>query len=144
MSTASERQIGGSHYKAGFQHWDYVHWTQLPYLPAQASKYLTRWKKKNGLQDLEKALHFMDKFIEEQKDRHEGHIRFTKNFISANNVGKEEAACVRLIAQYHMGELQLLDMARSCIVRIIEARKKEVEALGENKEDEPRTDWRND
>jgi hypothetical protein len=34
------------------------------YLESQVSKYLTRWRKKNGLQDLEKAQHFLLKLIE--------------------------------------------------------------------------------
>jgi hypothetical protein len=46
------------------QHWDYVLANNIPYLEAQIIKYLTRWRKKNGFQDLEKAQHFLSKLIE--------------------------------------------------------------------------------
>jgi hypothetical protein len=37
----------------------------LDYFQAQITKYVMRWDKKNGLQDLEKAQHFLEKYIEE-------------------------------------------------------------------------------
>lgn len=65
---ANERQIGGTHYKiGGEEHWDRVARLGLDYFQGQITKYVERWKKKNGLQDLEKARHFLDKYIEIQK-----------------------------------------------------------------------------
>lgn len=62
---ANDRQVGGSHYKKhGVQHWDYVVANAVPYLPAQVSRYVSRWADKNGAEDLEKALHYVDKMIE--------------------------------------------------------------------------------
>lgn len=61
---ANDRQVGGSHYKAKTQHWDIVAEHDLDYFQGQITKYVMRWKKKNGLQDLEKARHFLDKYIE--------------------------------------------------------------------------------
>ena len=61
---ANERQVGGDHYQAGIQHWDFVLANDIPYMEAQIIKYVYRWRKKNGLQDLEKARHFLDKLIE--------------------------------------------------------------------------------
>lgn len=60
---ANDRQVGGAHYKdAGFQHWD---WAAdnfgAGYFLGNITKYATRWRKKNGVQDLEKALHYADK-----------------------------------------------------------------------------------
>lgn len=60
----SERQVGGTHYKVrenGVGHWDYVTLVNAPYLEGCATKYISRWKKKNGIVDLEKALHFLEK-----------------------------------------------------------------------------------
>ena len=71
MSEANKTQVAGDHYKSAFQHWDYVALAGIAYLPAQVSKYLTRWEKKNGLQDLKKSLHFLDKFIEDETTKHE-------------------------------------------------------------------------
>jgi len=64
--SANERQVGGDHYKTEYQHWDFaVRWQQNRYLESQATKYLSRWRKKAGLQDLEKASHYIEKTIEE-------------------------------------------------------------------------------
>ena len=59
------RQVGGSHYKSnGFlQHWDIMEVFQVPYLEGNGSKYLSRWHLKNGVQDLEKALHYVEKLL---------------------------------------------------------------------------------
>ena len=64
---ANEKQVGGEHYKTeegGVQHWDYCSFAEVPYLEGCASKYVSRWRKKNGLQDLEKAKHYIEKRIE--------------------------------------------------------------------------------
>lgn len=57
----NDTQVGGTHYAADYQHWDYVLDCKLGYLQAQATKYLTRWRKKNGIQDLLKARHYATK-----------------------------------------------------------------------------------
>jgi hypothetical protein len=67
MYKANERQVGGGHYKSRIQHWDYVWENQLDYFQAQIIKYVTRWKDKNGKQDLEKAMHFLEKYMELQE-----------------------------------------------------------------------------
>jgi hypothetical protein len=67
MTKANEKQIGGDHYKSSIQHWDYVIANDLDYFQAQITKYVTRWRKKGGIKDLEKALHFLEKYIEVEK-----------------------------------------------------------------------------
>lgn len=57
------QQVGGDHYFADFQHWDWVDAIDLHYLPATATKYVARWRKKNGLQDLEKTKTYLDKWV---------------------------------------------------------------------------------
>lgn len=64
---ANDRQVGGTHYRkaeAKFQHWDYVTQNNIPYLEAQISRYLERWREKGGFEDLEKAQHYLDKLKE--------------------------------------------------------------------------------
>lgn len=62
---ANQRQVGGAHYGLkGFQHWDMVALFKLDYFQGQITKYVMRWKNKNGLQDLQKAQHFLEKYIE--------------------------------------------------------------------------------
>ncbi len=61
---ANTIQIGGDHYKTEYEHWDFVENNGLGYLEAAATKYVTRWRHKNGIQDLEKALHYTEKLME--------------------------------------------------------------------------------
>ena len=59
-------QIGGSHYNkmGAYQHWDLVIDTSMNYLLGCATKYIARWKDKNGVEDLRKAIHYIGKFLE--------------------------------------------------------------------------------
>lgn len=56
-------QEGGEHYQAEYQHWDWVIDAGLGYLEGCATKYVSRWWKKNGLQDLAKAKTYVLKMI---------------------------------------------------------------------------------
>ena len=66
--SANDKQVAGSHYKTMTpdipQHWDIVALHSLDYFQGQITKYVMRWKNKNGIQDLQKALHFLEKYIE--------------------------------------------------------------------------------
>jgi Protein of unknwon function (DUF3310) len=68
MTEANERQVGGDHYKKnsadGLEHWDLVAMFKWDYFQGQIIKYLMRWRDKNGIQDLEKAAHYLQKYIE--------------------------------------------------------------------------------
>ena len=66
MTTANERQIGGNHYKrdGSLEHWDLVERCGIGYLEGCATKYVARWRSKGGVQDLEKAEHYVQKLIE--------------------------------------------------------------------------------
>ena len=65
MSEANTKQVGGNHYKVGGEeHWDRVARLNLDYFQGQITKYVERWRDKNGIQDLEKAKHFLEKYIE--------------------------------------------------------------------------------
>jgi Protein of unknwon function (DUF3310) len=63
-SKANDYQVGGGHYRTRIQHWDYVLANKIPYLEAMVIKYLTRWRKKNGSEDVRKAYHFILKLAE--------------------------------------------------------------------------------
>lgn len=64
MNSANSRQVGGEHYQSPIQHWDFVAANGLDYFQGQITKYVCRWRYKNGVQDLEKARHFLEKYIE--------------------------------------------------------------------------------
>lgn len=66
---ASSKQIGGQHYKkCPIQPWDYVLANGLDYFQGSIVKYITRWRDKGGVEDLKKAKHFLDKYIEEMEN----------------------------------------------------------------------------
>jgi|SaaInlStandDraft_3_1057020.scaffolds.fasta_scaffold00286_3 hypothetical protein len=65
MSTANKKQIGGEHYKKAIDVWDFVHRNGIGYLEGNIIKYVSRYKDKNGAEDLAKAMHYLEKLIEE-------------------------------------------------------------------------------
>jgi hypothetical protein len=67
--SANDKQVGGSHYKTNIEPWDAILDWGLGYLDGSAVKYLSRWHKKGGIQDLEKARHYLDKLIEVEHER---------------------------------------------------------------------------
>ena len=63
--TANERQEGGDHYVSmTIQPWDAIQQWGLGFLDGNVVKYIARWRKKNGVEDLKKARHYLDKLIE--------------------------------------------------------------------------------
>ena len=59
-----EVQVGGGHYKdLKIQPIEYIHANSLGYCEANVVKYISRWKSKGGLQDLEKVKHYVDLLI---------------------------------------------------------------------------------
>lgn len=65
--SASSTQVGGGHYRdLKIQPDEYVHANALGFHEGCAIKYLTRWRAKGGLQDLQKAKHFIDLLIERE------------------------------------------------------------------------------
>jgi len=52
------------HYNKGIECWDYIVSHNMDFLQGSAIKYLTRFKHKNGIEDLKKARAFIDKLIE--------------------------------------------------------------------------------
>jgi hypothetical protein len=62
---ANAVQVGGDHYKGdAIQPWDFILSNNLGYCEGAVVKYVTRYKHKNGIEDLQKAKHFLDKLIE--------------------------------------------------------------------------------
>jgi hypothetical protein len=66
VKTANDKQVAGDHYKkyGGLQPWDVITAWGLGYLDGTALKYIARWRDKGGIDDIRKAIHFLEKFIE--------------------------------------------------------------------------------
>ena len=59
------KQVGGSHYKdKDIQPIEYIHANKMGFCEGNVVKYITRWKEKNGVADLEKAKHYIELLIE--------------------------------------------------------------------------------
>ena len=66
-----EAQIGGTHYSTmQIQPIEYIHANNVPFLEGNIIKYIMRHKKKNGVQDLEKAKHYLEILIQLDYGKH--------------------------------------------------------------------------
>ena len=64
-TSALNKQIGGSHYRdKGIQPIIYIHANDLGFCEGNVVKYVTRWRDKNGVADLKKAIHYLELLIE--------------------------------------------------------------------------------
>jgi hypothetical protein len=61
MTDSLDQQVGGDHYKKlSIQPVMYNHANHIPYIEGCVIKYITRWRDKGGVQDLDKAIHFIE------------------------------------------------------------------------------------
>lgn len=61
-------QVGGGHYKKlKIQPVEYIMANNISYMEGNVIKYATRWRDKGGVQDLEKAIHYLQMLIEQEK-----------------------------------------------------------------------------
>jgi hypothetical protein len=64
-TSALDVQVTGDHYKSlKIQPIEYIHANGIPFAEGSVIKYVTRWRDKGGIKDLEKARHFLDLLIE--------------------------------------------------------------------------------
>lgn len=64
---ATDTQVGGTHYtEMAIQPVDYILANSLGFCEGNVIKYVSRWRKKNGIEDLKKARHYIDILIEQQ------------------------------------------------------------------------------
>lgn len=58
-------QVAGGHYKdLAIQPVEYIHANGIGYFEGNVIKYVSRWRAKGGVADLEKARHYIDLLIE--------------------------------------------------------------------------------
>lgn len=66
--TVKDIQVGGTHYKdMAIQPIEYITKNNLGYCEGNVIKYVSRWKNKNGVEDLLKARHYIDLLIDAVK-----------------------------------------------------------------------------
>jgi hypothetical protein len=129
----NDRQVGGLHYRSGYQHWDWAIDMCLGPIEYAATKYMSRWWKKHGpvkgLEDVEKAKHYVQKikssFIEKRYPVAFSRLidfanaeTLTKQFGRANGLSELEIRVCYLLA--HWGDLEDLDQCLAAIDYIIQ------------------------
>lgn len=67
--SALERQVGGTHYKGAIQPVEFILANGIPFIEGTIIKYLYRWRDKGGIEDLEKAKHYIQILIEAESRR---------------------------------------------------------------------------
>lgn len=77
-SPPSMHQVGGTHYvDLPIQPWDAMRAWMTPeefqgFLRGNAIKYVARFRSKGGIQDLKKAMHYLETLVAELEGRHHG------------------------------------------------------------------------
>lgn len=98
--SANDKQVAGDHYKVAYQHWDMlvgVGYTDQ-YFAGQVTKYITRWKKKNGVRDILKGQHFAQKLLELVQQKGE-------KFLMYGGTGEKELeAVIRMHMELHLND----------------------------------------
>lgn len=94
MTDPNDTQVGGKHYRSQYQHWDFVHDTGMGYLQGQITKYISRYRHKNGVEDLKKAMHFAEKWQAERAKAR----RTTSEYAHANGMRSLERNALEHIA----------------------------------------------
>lgn len=61
--------ITPKHYKRGIETWDYTDSWGMDFLEGSIIKYVTRWRDKNGIEDLKKANQFLLRLIEREENK---------------------------------------------------------------------------
>jgi len=64
---ARKRQVGGNHYsRYNIQPIDFIIDNNLDWCEANVVKYITRWRDKNGVEDLRKDMHYIQLLIDSE------------------------------------------------------------------------------
>lgn len=148
MGNVNETQVGGNHYKTKFQHWDFVGQCLAGrYLEGCATKYPSRWRKKGeGLKDLRKATHYIDKIIDQLVVMDYVPLGLTRHnvtqlnqdiarFCHANDLTAAESEIIKTIANWSC--LADLLQAKALLFRLIEAEQEIENEIQAMRQDNP-------
>jgi hypothetical protein len=98
---ANDRQVGGHHYQTQ----DLAIKFRMPYLDGCTTKHVSRWRKKLGVLDLQKGLHYLDKLIETatydiKRDNNVDVDMELTRFVEANNLSHLEYQYLFILCTY--------------------------------------------
>lgn len=75
LMEARDTQVGGNHYKKAIQPWDIISTWKLNFWEGNVLKYVLRAPFKNGREDLEKAVHYLEYLIENYDEVYKDGLR---------------------------------------------------------------------
>lgn len=125
--SADDYQVGGEHYQSEYQHWNLCLAVPVSYLGSASTKYVSRWRKKSGLQDLHKALHYLNKQIESVDWEIKARVlllnpleidREVQAFSEANQLNDLERAYVQALCTWQ--EVRDLEAARELLFLLMD------------------------
>ena len=67
--SSKDKQVGGEHYKLVIQPIDFIVKNDIPFREANVIKYVTRHRQKNGKQDIQKAIHYLEMLLEDYNEQ---------------------------------------------------------------------------
>lgn len=103
-------QIGGSHYKElRIQPWDFCIANSLGFLRGNIVRYVCRYKNKNGVEDLEKAKHYILKLVETLENPDPQETITASMFASANSLSHDQLKVIKSLLSPEPDTSLLLD-----------------------------------
>ena len=90
-----DEQAGGNHYKdMAIQPTEYITKNKLGFIEGNIVKYISRWRFKNGIEDLKKIKHYVDLLIEYEglepkgEGTNSGYVQARKEYLVDTNLYK--------------------------------------------------------
>lgn len=102
--SALDEQVGGDHYrKLGIQPIELIRDINANFFQGNVIKYVTRYKDKNGVKDLEKAKHYLELMRELHPDNNSNKITSyeidsVNEYICVNNIDTDAAKIIRIVS----------------------------------------------
>ena len=102
--SALDEQVGGDHYrKLGIQPIELIRDINANFFQGNVIKYITRYKDKNGIKDLEKARHYLELMRELHPDNNSSKITSyeidkVNDYIYANKIDTDAAKIIRIVS----------------------------------------------
>ena len=102
--SALDEQVGGDHYKKlGIQPVELIRDINTNFFQGNVIKYITRYKDKNGIKDLEKAKHYLELIEELHPNNNSSKITSygidkVNDYIYANKIDTDAAKIIRIVS----------------------------------------------
>lgn len=128
---SSVKQVGGTHYETttGVQHWDLMEEFGVSYLEGVATKYLMRWKRKGGVEDLQKSISYLRK-MDGRGTRHRIPHSILCQFLNDNQVPEVETVAIEHVLSDRYGTAASIRFVIGLLDELIADTEAEEEARG--------------